>query len=67
MLLLEETAREIGLDRTGERTDLRQNSVEGDYRWDSEVAEKIGVSRDTVRKGTDVYRFAYPDQFVHST
>lgn len=66
MLLLEDTAREVAKERQGSRSDIPQNFAEsGKGEWRDEVADEIGVSHETVRKGTDVYRFAYPDQFVH--
>jgi hypothetical protein len=64
-LVLEETARQIGREGQGTRTDLRKNSYEGSGGWDRDVADIIGVSHDTVRKGTDVFRIAYPDKYVH--
>jgi len=70
MLLLEETAREVAKEnrRATQNNDsaeaVTQNVVE-QGEWTENVGEKIGVSKETVRKGTDVYRFAYPDQFVH--
>jgi len=29
------------------------------------VAEDIGVAHGTIQKGLDVYRIAYPDEYVH--
>lgn len=66
MLLLEETARKIGNQGQGERTDLSQKSAKSDYDWRKEVGEEIGVSHDTVQKGTDVYRFAYQSKTFDS-
>lgn len=62
-LVLEETSREIGKNHMSKGGEGRQNF--GDLRWDEDVGEQIGVSKETVRKGTDVFRFAYPDEYVH--
>ncbi len=34
--------------------------------WREDGGEQIGISKETVRKATDVYRFAYPDEYVHA-
>jgi ParB-like chromosome segregation protein Spo0J len=70
MLMLEDTAREMSLPRlkeAGGDNRLRQNFDEGgdDIRWDKEVADDVGVSRQKVRYTTDVFRFADPDEYVH--
>jgi len=66
-LTLEETAREVSQAAMGERTDLRARGHEGGQskRWDKEVADDLGVGQRTVRRATDIYRFAYPDEYVH--
>lgn len=70
-LLLEETARQAAKERQatstgGEDPQLLQNFAEGDVgNSRDEVGEVIGVSGETIRKGTDVYRMAYPDEYVH--
>jgi hypothetical protein len=65
MLLLEETAREVGKQNMSKGGQGMQNFADLDENWRQDVADRVGVSHETVRKGTDVYRFAYPDQFVH--
>lgn len=72
MLLLEETAREVA--KENNRNSGNQHTGQdgpsqnfGKAQWQKEVGEQIGVSHETVRKGTDVYRFAYPEARVHST
>jgi len=69
MLLLEETAREVA--KENRRATQNNDSAEAvsqnfaqQGKWTENVGEQIGVSKETVRKGTDVYRFAYPEQFV---
>jgi len=63
---LEETFREIGKENQGERSDLSANlhtSSDGRTDWTERVANEIGdVSKNTIRKGVDVHKYADPDQ-----
>lgn len=69
-LVLEETARKAAKENQatsqGGSNQHRLNLDEGDSaRWDEEVSEQIGVGKDTIRKGTDIFRMAYPEKYVH--
>jgi len=63
-LVLEETARKAAENRQRSGEDLTQIFAEGGE-WSEDVGNQLGVSKETVRKGTDVYRMAYPDEYVH--
>jgi predicted XRE-type DNA-binding protein len=65
MLVLEETGREIGKEGQGTRTDLCQDFGKGDFRWNERVGEDVGLSHETVRQATNLFRMAYPDQYVN--
>lgn len=62
MLVLEETARGIGKELMSEGG--KGNQVSDDLQWQDKVGEDVGVSRDTVHKATNIYRMAYPDEYV---
>jgi len=65
-MVLEETFREIGKDNQGERSDLSPNleiSSDGRTDWTERIANEMdNVSKNTIRKGVDVHKYADPDQ-----
>lgn len=65
MLWLEKTKRQMDVAGQGSRNDTIDKFDESGFSWRKEVANDIGASEGTVQKATDVYRFAYPDQYVH--
>jgi len=66
MLWLEKTKRQMNAAGQGTRNDTSPQLGQSSFRWDEEVAKEIGASKNTVRRATEVYRFAYPDQYVHN-
>lgn len=36
-----------------------------DHNTRKEVAEAVGIGERTIQKGTEVFRMAYPDEYVH--
>ena len=65
MFLLEETERQVGKEHMSGGGEGSQNSANPNFDMYEEIGEEIGVSHDTVKKATDVYRFAYPDEYLH--
>jgi ParB-like chromosome segregation protein Spo0J len=68
MLKLEETARASVKEKERRRKSTRPNwdeSKSETKRWDVEIADDVGVGKNTVRRATDIYRFAYPEKYVH--
>ena len=67
-LVLEEVEREIGkenMSESGGANPGSSNLKNPNHNTREKVAEDIGVAHGTIQKGLDVYRIAYPDEYVH--
>jgi hypothetical protein len=68
----------VTLEQTARKISKERNRAEGNQytgqdgpsanlqkaHWDEDVAEQVGVSARTIRKGTDVLKIAYPDEYL---
>lgn len=65
-LVLEETARKAAKERMEWASDETPTpNLEEGGEWSEEVSEHLGLGKTSIRNGTDVFRMAYPDKYVH--
>ena len=64
-LVLEEVEREIGKENMSAGGEGLANLPNPNHDTREKIAEEVNVGEKTIQKGLDVYRIAYPDEYVH--